>query len=273
MNSLNEVRGLAPSFSCRLRSSITNKDKVSIAHTKAKRIITLNLKGGVGKSTFTAGLLSQLVEKGHKVELIDFDQQESSYNWASSVPEIECQTYNPALKSFSEMASTLKVSTSSDYVVIDSPANFSERELFRYLKYADYIVIPMQPSPIDLHSSLPLINNLIDQHLYKGREIKVGFVLNRVYQGDERLVNVQKLLKNFRQFQSLGIMSESAHYQEAFYYKKLIKSSNKDADLWQSTLNWMGANERNKQTELTASSMVDNEQVRQKSSDKKWALA
>ncbi|OIQ26082.1 MAG: chromosome partitioning protein ParA [Vibrio sp. MedPE-SWchi] len=221
---------------------VTKKDKVSIAHTKAKRIISLNLKGGVGKSTFTAGLLSQLALEGNNVELIDFDRQESSFNWAQSVPEITCQTYNPALKSFSEMASTLKVSANSDYVVIDSPANFSERELFRYLRYADYIVIPMQPSPIDLHSSLPLINNLIDHHLYKGRDIKVGFVLNRVYSEDERLNTVKKLLSNFRQFESLGNMSESAHYQEAFYYKKLINSTTIDKALWRNTLAWLGEN-------------------------------
>ncbi|MGF1694904.1 ParA family protein [Vibrio kyushuensis] len=256
MNSLNEARGQIKPYNNRLGSSLTNKNKVSIAHTKAKRIITLNLKGGVGKSTFTAGLLSQLVAEGHNVELIDFDRQESSYSWANSIPEVVCQTYNPALKSFSEMASTLKVNTSSEYVVIDSPANFSDRELFRYLKYADYIVIPMQPSPIDLHSSLPLINNLIDQHLYKGREIKVGFVLNRVYPGDERLLSVQKLLSNFRQFKSLGIMSESAHYQEAFYYKKLVGHSTKDSELWQDTLTWLDACDENRNDRARSDDVV-----------------
>ena len=246
MYSLNEVKGDIKAFNSRLAPSLPVKKKVSIAHTKAKRIITLNLKGGVGKSTFTAALLSQLVNEGHKVELIDFDRQESSYSWAKSIPEVECQTYNPALKSFSEMALSLKVNTNSDFVVIDSPANFSERELFRYLRYADYIVIPMQPSPIDLHSSLPMINNLINEHLYKGRNIKVGFVLNRVYEEDTRLVNVQKLLRNFRQFESLGIMSESASYQEAFYYKKLVGNMMKDQDLWQNTLKWLEADGQEK---------------------------
>ncbi|MEZ9231969.1 ParA family protein [Vibrio amylolyticus] len=240
MNSFKELVGYKKLYSGRVSASVvTKKDKVSIAHAKAKRIISLNLKGGVGKSTFTAGLLSQLAMQGSNVELIDFDRQESSYNWAKSVPEITCQTYNPALRSFSEMASTLKVNASSDYVIIDSPANFSERELFRYLRYADYIVIPMQPSPIDLHSSLPLVSNLIDHHLYKGRKIKVGFVLNRVYSQDDRLLNVQKLLSNFRQFELLGNMSESAHYQKAFYHKKLISSTTIDTVLWRNTLAWL----------------------------------
>ncbi|XEV12395.1 AAA family ATPase (plasmid) [Vibrio alginolyticus] len=45
----------------------------------------MNQKGGVGKSTFVAGLMSQLIHQGHQVELIDFDKQKSSHDWAREV--------------------------------------------------------------------------------------------------------------------------------------------------------------------------------------------
>ncbi|WP_260870024.1 ParA family protein [Vibrio jasicida] len=153
--------------------------QTSIAYSKAKKIIVLNLKGGVGKSTFSASLASKLIHNGHTVELVDFDKQQSTNSWANSIEALPNQSYNPSLRSLSNIAVTLKVSTNTDYVVIDSPANFSESDLVRYLRYVDYIVIPMQPSPIDLHASLPFINTLIEKHVFKSRQIKIGFVINR----------------------------------------------------------------------------------------------
>jgi chromosome partitioning protein len=213
--------------------------KIGIAHARAKKIIVLNLKGGVGKSTFSAGLISQLIENDNKVELIDFDNQQSTYGWAENIADVPCQSYNPAMRSMSSMGMTLRVNANSDYIIMDSPANFSEPELTRYLRYADYIIIPMQPSPVDLHASLPFINTLIEKHLYKRSNIKLGFVINRCFQRDDKLKRVMSLLNIFSQFQTLGVMSESDCYQEAFHYKQLMKIEELDKELWDGTLNWL----------------------------------
>ncbi|MHC6530051.1 ParA family protein [Vibrio proteolyticus] len=219
---------------------VQRKNKqISIAYAKAKKIIVLNLKGGVGKSTFTASLISKLIAHQFKVELVDFDRQQSTYHWAEPIEEVPCQSYNPALRSLSSIALTLQVSTDSDFVVIDSPANFSEGELVRYLRYVDYIVIPMQPSPIDLHASLPFISTLIEQHIYKRKKIQLGFVINRCFQEDARLTRVLSLLKLFRQFKTLGIMSESHQYQEPFHHKHLVEAEAIDSVLWHNVLKWL----------------------------------
>ncbi|WP_045406246.1 ParA family protein [Vibrio jasicida] len=213
--------------------------QTSIAYSKAKKIIVLNLKGGVGKSTFSASLASKLIHNGHTVELVDFDKQQSTNSWANSIEALPNQSYNPSLRSLSNIAVTLKVSTNTDYVVIDSPANFSESDLVRYLRYVDYIVIPMQPSPIDLHASLPLINTLIEKHVFKSRQIKIGFVINRCVHQDERLDRVMRLLRFFRQFKTLGIMSESHVYQQPFMDKQLVDAKCVDPKLWDNVIKWL----------------------------------
>ncbi|MFM2584928.1 AAA family ATPase [Vibrio campbellii] len=62
--------------------SFAKPRQTSIAYSKAKKIIVLNLKGGVGKSTFSASLASKLINNGHTVELVDFDKQQSTNRWA-----------------------------------------------------------------------------------------------------------------------------------------------------------------------------------------------
>ncbi|UMM04431.1 ParA family protein [Vibrio campbellii] len=219
--------------------SFAKPRQTSIAYSKAKKIIVLNLKGGVGKSTFSASLASKLINNGHTVELVDFDKQQSTNRWAEGIDTLPNQSYNPSLRSLSNIAVTLKVSTSTDYVVIDSPANFSESDLVRYLRYVDYIVIPMQPSPIDLHASLPFINTLIEKHIFKSRQIKIGFVINRCVHQDERLDRVMRLLRFFRQFKTLGIMSESEVYQQPFMDKQLVDANDVDPKLWDNVIKWL----------------------------------
>ncbi|MEF1250923.1 ParA family protein [Vibrio owensii] len=218
---------------------LVKQRQTSIAYSKAKKIIVLNLKGGVGKSTFSASLASKLIGNGHTVELIDFDKQQSTNRWADGIDALPNQCYNPSLRSLSNIAVTLKVSNATDYVVIDSPANFSESDLVRYLRYVDYIVIPMQPSPIDLHASLPFINTLIEKHIFKSRQIKIGFVINRCVHQDERLDRVMRLLRFFRQFKTLGIMSESEVYQQPFMDKELVDARNVDPILWDNVIKWL----------------------------------
>ncbi|WP_233902170.1 hypothetical protein [Vibrio campbellii] len=97
----------------------------------------------------------------------------------------------------------------------------------------------MQPSPIDLHASLPFINTLIEKHIFKSRQIKIGFVINRCVHQDERLDRVMCLLRFFRQFKTLGIMSESEVYQQPFMDKRLVDASDVDPKLWDNVIKWL----------------------------------
>ncbi|WP_047049684.1 ParA family protein [Vibrio mexicanus] len=218
--------------------STRNKNTVSIHHAKATKILVMNQKGGVGKSTVTAALVSHLIERDYKVNVIDFDKQRSSHDWADCINSGCSQTYSPSFRSLSEMALSLKVSRDAEFVILDSPSNFSREEMARYTHFVDAIILPMSPSPVDLHASLPFIKDVIDSGVLTRRNIALSFIINRCAEQNKNVERVTNLLNHFRQFPTLGSMSDSHLYQDAFYYKRPIDTSI-DKALWQNTISWL----------------------------------
>ncbi|MFV0448591.1 MAG: ParA family protein [Vibrio sp.] len=215
-----------------------NKRTISLHYSAAKKLLVMNQKGGVGKSTFVAGLISQLIQQGYKVELIDFDKQKSSHDWASTVIPEHSHAYNPSLRSFSDIAKTLRVQRDTDFVILDSPSNFTNEDMARYTYFVNAIILPMSPSPVDLHASLPFIKTIIDSGILSMRKIALSFVINRCTYNDQRVEKVFRLLQHFRHYPTHGLMSENICYQEAFYYKQIVPKEI-DQELWDNVLNWL----------------------------------
>ncbi|WP_338137386.1 ParA family protein [Vibrio natriegens] len=211
---------------------------MSLHYSQAKKILIMNQKGGVGKSTFVAGLMSQLIHQGYRVELIDFDKQKSSHDWAVEVIPGGSQAYNPSLRSFSNMATTLRVKQNTDFVILDSPSNFTRDDMARYTYFVDAVILPMSPSPVDLHSSLPFIQSILESGVLSARNISMAFVVNRCQQVDPRVRRVHQLLQHFRHYPTLGMMSEDAAYQEAFYYRALLPRG-LDVAFWAQVMGWL----------------------------------
>lgn len=213
--------------------------KVSIAHAKSKKILVLNLKGGVGKSTFTVNLASKLCKANQNVEIIDTDKQISSHAWAKSIDEITTQQLNVSFRGYSDIASSVKVSKDSQYIIIDSPGNFDDAHIKKYLMLADYVVIPIQPSPVDLHASLPFIEKIMVNLRLIKREVKVGFVINRCTDENPQVQKIQRLLSHFQQYETLGLMSDSYLYQEPFQ-SHTLSNVTLDSELWTRVTEWLG---------------------------------
>lgn len=211
---------------------------VSVAYTQATKVLVMNQKGGVGKSTVVAAIVSGLLQRGYKVSLFDFDKQKSTYDWASTILPGRAKAYNPSFKSLSQLALTLQVERDTDFVIVDTPSNFSNEDMVRYAYFMDGIIIPMAPSPVDLHASLPFIKMLLDSTLLRRRSIDLSFLITRCALEDERVNRVHHLLNHFRQYKTLGKVSEDSGYQEAFYYKQLV-NEHLDAPLWDKVIDWL----------------------------------
>jgi len=113
-----------------------------------KVIAILNSKGGVGKTTTAIHLARALQLADHSVALFDSDIQGSALAW-SAVGGI-----SPALAVEQAAPDSLERRVSNyppvDYLVLDGAAKLSAELLVPSLRVSDVVVIPVQPSALDI---------------------------------------------------------------------------------------------------------------------------
>lgn len=138
-----------------------------------KTIVFAASKGGVGKTTLCAALSSyaSTVSK-KKIAIIDLDPQGSLIAWwnqreASSPELIEANAGNLA-----EMLERAEA-TGYDFVFIDTPPGHM-KTIEAGIKCASYVLVPCQPSPVDIAAIGDTLQVIEDQ----GKPF--AFVMNRV---------------------------------------------------------------------------------------------
>ena len=115
-----------------------------------KTIVFAASKGGVGKTTLCAALSAFAGQSntGLKIAIIDLDPQGSLTHWWNN-------RENDSPELLEANAATLADSLSKaegagyDYIFIDTPPAHM-KTIETGIKYADYILVPCQPSPVDI---------------------------------------------------------------------------------------------------------------------------
>ncbi len=116
------------------------------------RIVTVaQQKGGAGKTTLAAHLAVAWAKDGHKVGVVDIDPQASLTKWFAerarvkdAVPiELRC------VGGWRVQGEVEKLAKLVDIVVVDSPPH-AETESKIAVRTADLVLVPAQPSPMDL---------------------------------------------------------------------------------------------------------------------------
>jgi len=125
-----------------------------------KVIAVLNQKGGAGKTTIATHLARALQIGGSSVLLVDSDPQGSARDWAAAredqpltVVGIDRPTIDRDVK---------KVAT-TDFVVIDGAPQAADLAVSA-IKAADFVLIPVQPSPYDIWAASDLVD-LVKQRI------------------------------------------------------------------------------------------------------------
>jgi chromosome partitioning protein len=142
----------------------------------AGKVLTMaQQKGGAGKTTLVAQLAVTFAAAGKKVALVDIDPQGSLSRWASIRENsgIAPALHLTSVTGWRAQAAVEKLKAAYDLVLVDS-APHAEIEAKIAVRLADLIVVPIQPSPLDLWATEPTLA------LAKSEKRTVLIVINRV---------------------------------------------------------------------------------------------
>lgn len=143
-----------------------------------KVIAVLNQKGGSGKTTIATHLARGFQLLGYSVLLVDSDRQGSARDWRAvdennPVPVIGID--RPTLDK------DLKIVTDRDFIIIDGSPQATDLALSA-IKSADFVLIPVQPSPYDVWATSDLVDLVKQRIEMTDGELKAAFVVSRAIQ-------------------------------------------------------------------------------------------
>lgn len=159
----------------------------------AKIISVLNTKGGSGKTTLSVHLARALQLAGHTVALLDADPQASALAWSS------LGALSPALRVEGARHDALPgriagLAPAPDFVVLDGAAKLEPQRIGEALKVSDLVLIPVQPSPLDIWAAGSLVEPLRARLEIVGRP-RAAFVVVRQVIGSALADGVREALE------------------------------------------------------------------------------
>ncbi|WAW97672.1 AAA family ATPase (plasmid) [Xanthomonas citri pv. malvacearum] len=142
-------------------------------------IAVLNQKGGSGKTTIATHLARVLQLDGADVLLVDSDPQGSARDWAAvredqpvTVVGIDRSTIDRDLKNVAR----------KDFVVIDG-APQAVGLAVSAIKAANFVLIPVQPSPYDIWATADLVELVKQRIEVTDGKLQAAFVVSRAIKG------------------------------------------------------------------------------------------
>jgi chromosome partitioning protein len=168
---------------------------------KTNTTLVINSKGGSGKTTVTTNLASYFAVNRIPTAVMDYDPQGSSLNWlkcrAHPAPKIHGANAAPQKSGLRSLG--MHVPQGTRQLVVDGPAGASGLLLQEMIARAHAILVPVQPSAIDIHATANFIRDLLVMGRLRARNVRLAVVANRV----RRATPVYQPLEKF--LSSLGL--------------------------------------------------------------------
>jgi chromosome partitioning protein len=125
---------------------------------RGKVLTMAQQKGGAGKTTLVAQLAVAFAMSGQRVALVDIDPQGSLTRWFRVREEAgdAGRITLAAVTGWRAQSVVEKLKSQYDLVLVDS-APHAEIEAKIAVRTADLIVVPLQPSPLDLWATEPTL--------------------------------------------------------------------------------------------------------------------
>ena len=142
-----------------------------------RTVLVASSKGGAGKTTLATNLAAHFALDGKRTVLVDADRQHSATRWsekraglASAVLPID-GTRKGWEKS---------IPGGTQAMVIDAAAGAMGDDLEPFLERADAVLVPVNPSMIDLEATVGFLNSLAKVPRVRKGKLPVALVGNRL---------------------------------------------------------------------------------------------
>ena len=152
------------------------------------RLALANLKPGTGKTTSAVWLAHVFAQAGNSVLLVDADPSGSALEWSDlaatdprlASPEAAFPFRVVALPSRELHRRLPEIARDDDVVIIDTPQIEDHAAIARSaLRYADEIVIPCAPNPIEINRTTPVRDEIVEIDPVRDRPARSAILLNR----------------------------------------------------------------------------------------------
>jgi len=182
-----------------------------------RTILVINSKGGSGKTTLTTNLAGYYASRKVRTVIMDYDPQGSSLQWLKMRPghveKIHGANAVPP-KSAALRSIQTWVPEGTEILVIDAPAGAKGLLLQELVRKANFIVIPVAPSPIDIHATADFIKELFLFGGARNSKAKIAVVANRVNSSSSVYESLERFLTSLK-LPFLTSISDSHNYLHA----------------------------------------------------------
>ena len=160
--------------------------------------LVINSKGGSGKTTVTTNLASYFATKRVPTAVMDYDPQGSTLEWLKQRPSLAPRIYgaNAAPGKSGLRSIGMHVPEDTRQLVIDGPAGASGLLLQEMVNRSHTILVPVQPSAIDIHATANFVRDLLLIGRVRSRNIRLAVVANRVRRSTPVYQPLERFLKS-----------------------------------------------------------------------------
>jgi chromosome partitioning protein len=100
-------------------------------------------------------LAAHYAAQGKSVALVDFDPQGSSIAWLAARPP-----ERPSIRGIAAFRESPRVPPTTDYVIMDAPSGRHGTDLVALVRYAQSVIVPVLPSPMDIRAATHFIDEI-----------------------------------------------------------------------------------------------------------------
>ena len=155
-----------------------------IPRAQPRTVLVANAKGGCGKTTLATNLSAWFASRDKATALMDFDPQGSSAHWLKLRPKdaapISGIAAHGRVSSNETRSFRNRLPRHVERVVVDSPAGLTGTDLYDRISDADLILVPILPSPIDIHSAANFIREIEMTGALREQNKQLLVIANRV---------------------------------------------------------------------------------------------